>query len=121
MTVLAERIAAQLRAHQASELSAPALALAVNSNERSVRRCIADEAGDIQRAAGGLICSKPGKGFWICTDADQIIARHHLLTGLHAKAQDKLAAFEDAVRAFGLAGVLRLSKPSTSTTSKLCV
>lgn len=109
MTPVAARIAEELRSSRepSTALSAPALATIIGRPERLIRETIATETKEINRVAGGLICSKPGKGYWVCTDADEIIARHHLLTTLRDSATDKLVAFEEAVREFGLAGILK--------------
>lgn len=78
----------------------------LRTNEREVRRVIAEEYEAIQRLAGGLLCSKPGDGYWLCNDAEQITERYRLLVMLERQAITKRVSFADAARAFGFGGLI---------------
>jgi hypothetical protein len=108
MTELAEAIAKELRKHHGQEnaITAPALAELLDQPEREIRRRISVEYREIQRFAGGLLCSLPGAGYFLTADAEEILHRYRLLKGLHAQAAAKLEDYQEAVREFGLGGIL---------------
>ncbi len=89
-------------------VTAPALAGRVGISEREVRRTISEEYLPISRVAGGLLCSKPGVGFFLTTDAEEIIARFRLIQLGQAAWQRQEDEYREALKAFGLTGLLAL-------------
>lgn len=91
-------------------MTAPQLAVWVHRPEREVRKTISEEYLAISRAAGGLLCSKPGIGFFLTTDAEEIAARWRLIQ-LGKKAWKKQEDdYRTALREFGLAGLVALER-----------
>lgn len=112
MTPLAAAIAEQLRQCIGAEnaISGPGLELALKRPDREIRRVISKEYIEISREAGGLLCTKPGVGFWVTTDVEEIIARHRrILCGLEAY-QNLETEFKAALKGFGLDGILQMER-----------
>jgi hypothetical protein len=110
MSPLALAIAEHLRRCIGVEnaASAPALAAALERPERQIRRTISTEYCEIGRAAGGLICSKPGAGFWITVDAEEILLRHRRIEAGQRAYAHQAAEFQQALKSFGLEGILSM-------------
>lgn len=85
-TKTGDRIAAILRSHQGAEdaISAPDICVALGwpqKRERTVRRIIHQQ----ESLWPFLICSIPGKGYFIATTHDEILTHDNWLADLHAK------------------------------------
>lgn len=112
MKTLAQEIAQLLTSCQGEEsaMTAPRIAEELDRPEREIRRTISESYAEISRAVGGLIISKPGAGFFITTDADQIAARWRLIQ-LGKQAWNRQETdFRDALKGFGLEGVITLDR-----------
>ena len=112
MSPFAFEIAVRLRAciGQENAISAPALAEELGRPERHVRRVISTDYKEISRAAGGLLNSKPGAGFWVTTDADEIVLRHRRIQiGLEAYKHQE-TELKAVLKDFGLEGILELER-----------
>lgn len=104
MTAIVMAIGNTLKAHVGSEhaISAPALADQLGYSERVIRRVISEEYVTISQLAGGLLCSKPGAGFYVSTHAEDIIAKAEWIKQRERGIEHEKTTLRQALHFFGL-------------------
>ena len=114
LSSLAVTILSVLRSCKGPEqaMTAPAIAELLSTSahkvtERKVRDVIATECDEIAATLRpAILLSKPGGGFYLAADDQQIAAREALLRKLARNASAKHRAFVATVKAAGLEAVL---------------
>ena len=115
-TEAGNRIFALLKGHRGEEqaITAPEIGLKLGIYERDVRAIIANEFREWIED-GGLLLSKPGKGFFFATEAEEISRRQACLISLKLQAGCKLADFHGAMKLAGFGGLVSDKIPETFT------
>lgn len=87
-------------------ITGPQIAAALDIPERRVRRLIAAHFQEWAQKYKIVLLSKPGKGFFLATDAEQIQRDHVKDVRLMLAQKDRLHRKEQMARAAGFGGVL---------------